>query len=380
MPAKPNTPEQFQQAIDLIEQYGNTSAASRASGVPVMTLRARWEKAKAQGFLPTYRNATREGHPAIDPYMIKGTSTLVKADGSTAIQWIKTQVDPVRWKQLTEAACRAACRQVKPHKRVKRPTDTLDDLLTLYTITDYHMGMLAWGRETGAPWDLTIAKRVLMDVLGAMVDASPRSAVGVLNQLGDFLHFDSLKALTPEHGHLLDADSRYQKVVEVTVEALIWCVHRMLEKHERVHVFMHEGNHDPAGSIWLRVLFAQVFQNNPRVTVEKSPRPYVIYEWGKTLLGFHHGHLSKKEKLPALFAALFREAWGRVTHMYIHTGHQHHVDEKEYPGCNVQQHPTMAAPDAYAARGGWLSKRQAASIDYHKTRGEIARRIHLPSE
>lgn len=373
-------PDDLQRAVDLVEQYGNQAAAARAGGLPPMTLRRRWEAARAQGVRPLYRNATREAHPAIDPYMVKGTSTLVDGDGAAKLQWIKTQVDPVRWKQMVEAACRAACKKVKPHKRVKAPKETLADTLTLYTITDYHMGMLAWGRETGAPWDLEIAEQTLMDVLGAMIDAAPQSAVGILNQLGDFLHFDGLKALTPEHGHLLDADSRYQKVVEVTVRVLIWCVHRMLEKHDRVHIFMHEGNHDPAGSIWLRVLFSQVFQGNPRVTVEKSPRPYVIYEWGRTLLGFHHGHLSKKEKLPALFAALFREAWGRVKHMYIHTGHQHHVDEKEYPGCNVQQHPTLAAPDAYAARGGWVSKRQAASIDYHKERGETARRIHLPPE
>ena len=31
--------------------------------------------------------------------------------------------------------------------------------------------------------------------------------------------------------------------------------------------------------------------------------PYYAIEWGKTLLGFHHGHLRKNEQLPALFAA-----------------------------------------------------------------------------
>jgi len=410
MAQKPLSTEQLQEAADAVEVYGSVNAAARALGIPCETLRSRYHRAQqaAKAATPVKRpidgfevrnistevdddgRTTRQwigerlegraGEIIPDGHIVKGLSTLVDESGKIRAQWVKTSRNEERLQEAIKGSLEAAARSAKPLKRIKAPRSALSDLLTMYTITDYHMGMLAWGRETGVPWDLAIAERVLMEVLGAMIDAAPASEVGMLNQLGDFLHFDSLKALTPEHGHLLDADSRYQKVVEVTARVLIWAVRRMLEKHKHVHVGMREGNHDMAGSIWLRVLFAQVFKDNPRVTVEQSPRPYVIYEWGNTLLGFHHGHLSKNEKLPMLFAALYREAWGRAKHAYIHTGHRHSVDEKEHPGVIVTQHPTLAAPDAYAARGGWISKRQAASIDYHKERGEVARRIHLPPE
>ena len=39
---------------------------------------------------------------------------------------------------------------------------------------------------------------------------------------------------------------------------------------------------------------------------------------------------------------------------------------------------TIAARDAYAARGGWLSERQAAAITYHDEFGEVARTIITP--
>jgi hypothetical protein len=211
-----------------------------------------------------------------------------------------------------------------------------------------------------------------------MMDSAPPSEVGIINQLGDFLHFDSLKPLTPEHGHILDADSRYQKIVEIAVRILRRVVEHALVKHKRVQVYMHEGNHDPAGSVWLRVLFSALYAGNKRVAVEQSPLPYAAYQWGKTMLAFHHGHLSKNAALPLYFAAKFPEMWGATTKRYIHTGHRHHVEEKEHPGVKVIQHPTLAAEDAYAARGGWLSERQATVMTYHKEAGEVARGIFIP--
>jgi len=292
---------------------------------------------------------------------------------------VKTDARLEELRALQKAAFEAMCKELPPLPAIRPPVRTRDaDLCNLYTLTDFHIGMLSWDRETGADWDLKIAELVLVGTFTRMIDAAPLAEVGILNQLGDFLHFDSLTPETPAHRHVLDADSRYQKVVEVAVGALRRIISHMLTKHNKVRVFMTEGNHDPAGSVWLRVMFAQLYANNPRVVVEKSPNPYVSYLHGKTLLGFHHGHLAKLNNLPQLFAAKFRKEWGQATHTYIHTGHKHHVDEKEHPGCNVIQHATLAAPDAYAARGGWLSKRQATSMTYHKTRGEIARGIFIP--
>jgi hypothetical protein len=39
----------------------------------------------------------------------------------------------------------------------------------------------------------------------------------------------------------------------------------------------------------------------------------------------------------------------------------------------VVQHPTLAARDAYAARGGWIADRAAWAITYHKKYGAVGR-------
>jgi hypothetical protein len=46
---------------------------------------------------------------------------------------------------------------------------------------------------------------------------------------------------------------------------------------------------------------------------------------------------------------------------------------REYNGATVIQHPTLAARDAYAARGGWIADRAAWAITYHKKYGAVGR-------
>lgn len=382
MSTKSLSVELLQQAVDTVHAHGSVLAAARILSIPRTTLQSRIaaaERAKltpqVQGFVNNVPAAAPEG------YMLKGTSTLYDGGGEIKQQWIKTQPDLEKLRLMQEAAWRTLSETLVPIAPIKAPRHTEADLATLYTMTDCHVGMLAWDKEAGENWDLEIAEACLVSTFTQMINAAPASAVGIINQLGDFLHFDSLRAETPTSHHILDADSRYQKVVEVAVRILRRVIEHALTKHKHVQVFMHEGNHDPAGSVWLRIMFAQLYGNNPRVTVEKSPNPYIAYQHGETLLGFHHGHLSRGLKgLPLLFAAKYPAMWGTTKYRYIHTGHLHHTDEKEHPGIKVIQHPTLAANDAYGARAGFLSQRQATSMTYHKTRGEVARGIFIPDK
>jgi hypothetical protein len=377
MAQKPYTKEQLQQAVDLVAAHGTCAAAGRLVQIPVSTLMSRWKAALAKGYKSEVQQLLGVA-AAPEGYKIKGTSTLYGEDGVAKLQWVKTDADLAKMHEIQQAALRALCEQLSPIAAISGPALTHEDRCTLYTMTDCHVGMLAWGRETGAPWNLEIAEKCLTETFLRMIRAAPHSALGIVNQLGDFLHFDSLQPMTPTHHHILDADSRYQKVVEVAVRILRRVIEAALAHHDRVLVYMHEGNHDPAGSVWLRVMMAQLYEQNERVTVEQSPNLYCATQWGKTMLAFHHGHMTKLGNLPLVFAERFSEMWGLTEFRYIHTGHKHHVEEKEHPGIKVIQHPTLAAPDAYAARGAYLSKRQATSMTYSKTKGEIARGIFIP--
>ena len=233
--------------------------------------------------------------------------------------------------------------------------------------------MLAWHEETGDDWDTDIAEKMLVDWFAEAIARSPDSRIGVFAQLGDFLHWDGMDAVTPASKHLLDADTRFQKLVRVAIRVIRRTIAMLLSKHEIVHIIMAEGNHDPASSIWLRELFKALDENDPRITVDLSPDPYYCYEFGQTSLFFHHGHKKKPMAVSDVFAAKFRNVFGRTKHSYAHMGHMHHIDLKENNLMLVEQHRTLSGSDAYASRGGWISGRDAQVITYHSKYGEVGR-------
>jgi hypothetical protein len=364
--------------IDAAIKYGSFRKAARQLNVNHKTIHraviAVTKKAQIQGYSPDH-DFTR---PVPDMFMAKGVSTYYNKDGKPTAQWVKASINDEKRFEAMKAAVEALCDEVPRVEPIKAPKINDSALATVYTLTDSHVGMLAWHREAGEDWDLEIAERVLTGCFQAMVDASPAAATGVVNQLGDFLHSDGLSPVTPTSGHILDQDGRFSKVVEVAVRILRSVVSMALAKHNKVIVIMAEGNHDMASSVWLRVLFKTLFENEPRVTVIDTPLPYYCIQHGKTMLGFHHGHLKKNDQLPILFASQFPKVWGETVKRYCHTGHRHHTEEKEHSGITVIQHPTLAARDAYAARGGWVAERQVTSITYHMDYGQVARHTVTP--
>jgi hypothetical protein len=187
-----------------------------------------------------------------------------------------------------------------------------------------------------------------------------------------------LEAKTPTSGHILDQDGRFPKVVAAAVRILRRVISFALSRHDQVIVLLAEGNHDLASSVWLRVMFKALYEHEPRVHVIDSELPYYVYQHGQTMLAWHHGHLKKNDQLPLLFAAQFPRVWGDTTKRYAHTGHRHHVEEKEHAGMTVVQHSTLATRDAYAARGGWMSERQCTAITYHAEYGQVCRNTVTP--
>lgn len=314
-------------------------------------------------------------HPVPDGHKIKGVSTYYNEDGEPVAQWVKSQTDSQRQFEILCERLEEAQEGLKPFKPSKPPKEVDDDLLSLITITDFHLGMYAHEAESGDNWDIKIARDVFLDSVHAMIQASPKSQIGMLCQLGDFLHWDGILSVTPSSGHILDADTRYGKLVELAMSVMTEAVKMMLKKFGRVVVISAEGNHDISGSIWLRKHIKQLFSDDPRVEVIDNEYPFYAYLHGQTMLGFHHGHKVKLAQLHKLFASepRTREMWGAATTTYLHSGHYHHERVVEDGGAIAEQHPTLSARDAYAARGGWVSRRGAKVITYHKTDGEVAR-------
>lgn len=371
------TPRQAEY-IDAVNQQGSMRKAAKHLGINhsmvVKGIAAVQKRAAIHGYSPAH-DMTRT---VPEPFLVRGVSTYYNKEGKPSGQWVKSRIDDERREQIIREAFEAMADELPRLKPLHKPEITESALCNLYTMTDCHVGMLAWHKEGGADWDLRIAENTLIQCFERLLLNSPRASVAVVNQLGDFLHSDGLVPVTPTSGHVLDQDGRFSRVVQAAIRILRRVVDLALMRHDKVVVLMAEGNHDMASSVWLRCMFKALYENEPRVSVIDSELPYYVHRHGNTMLAFHHGHLSKNETLPLIFAAQYPEAWGQTTKRYCHTGHRHHVEEKEHPGMIVVQHPTLSARDAYAARGGWISERQATSITYHSEYGQVARNTVTP--
>ncbi|EAN8354638.1 winged helix-turn-helix domain-containing protein [Salmonella enterica] len=313
-------------------------------------------------------------HLVPDGYKIKGTSSLVDEFGNTKLQWVKTDTDAERQVELMRAVIDGMKSDITPVSVVPPPKKRLNEkLLNLYTVSDFHLGMLAWADESGDDWDMKIAEDLFSKWFDAAFQKAPDAGVGVINLLGDFAHFDSLDAVTPASGHVLDADTRYQKLVRYMIRMVRRVVNMALVKHKSVRLLIVQGNHDESGMIWLAEMFNTLYDNEPRVFVDTSPDVYKMVQHGKTTLFFHHGHKARFDAIEPVMIAKFRKAFGESVYSYAHVGHLHHQKIVESRNMVVEQHRTLAAKDAYASRGGWMSGRSANVITYSAEYGEVAR-------
>lgn len=379
----------------------NKAEAARTLGIPRQTFNNRLNRAAERGLLGSaetlpgysirqitdtpngqYVQQRKEAGPEWAPtegLTIKGKTSLIDAEGRIITQHVMERATAESREAAMAAALEAFKEDIPRAVPVVGPVSSFAELLCQYTITDAHLGALAWNEETmGGDYDLSIGERLIMDWFAAAIAQAPSAERAVFAQLGDFLHYDSFKSITPEHGHLLDGDTRYPKMVRAAIRIVRRVISMLLEKHQRVTVIMADANHDPSSEVWLRELFAAWLEDEPRVTVDTTPGSYTLVEHGEVSLFYHHGHRRKTSNVDSVLVGKFREVYGRTKFSYAHMGHKHSDELKSTNLMKVEQHETLAAPDAYAANGGWLSGRSAKVITYHSRYGEVGRNILTP--
>ena len=364
--------------IDLYNEYKSYATVAKIEGVDRQAIKKSISGVKVRAAKQGYSPEHDMSHTVPDGFQVKGVSTYYNSDGKPSAQWVKSSADDLRRKELMEEAFAAMADDLPRLESINYKGVPISSLCNLYVMTDCHVGMLAWHKEGGADWDLKIAERTLTGCFEQMVMSSPQAGTGIVAQLGDWLHSDGLLPVTPTSHHILDQDGRFSKIVQISIKILRRLVDFALMRHEKVIILMAEGNHDMASSVWLRIMFKALYENEPRVQVIDSELPYYVYQHGKCMIAFHHGHIKKNDALPILFASQYANVWGETTKRYAHTGHRHHVEEKEHSGMTVVQHPTLAARDAYAARGGWMAERQVSAITYHEQYGQVSKITVIP--
>lgn len=360
--------------IEALRKYKTTRKAAPHVGVTHQRIAKAMQALRKRAQAKLYAPEAGMRHPVLEGFRAKGYSHFIDKDGKPSGYWIKAEADKEKREEALRAAAAAMAEDIPrlppmPHV----PTSANSDLCNCYVITDFHLGALSWKEETGASWDIEIAERTLLAWFAQAIAQSPNAETAVFAQISDFLHSDGIEPLTPASKHVLDVDTRFAKVVRVVIRILRQVIDMLLAKHKYVHILMADANHDPVSQIWLREWFAVLYENEPRITVDQSPSPYNVFEFGKTVLFFHHGHKRKVSNIAEVFAGKFREVFGRTKHAYAHMGHLHHLDIKENNLMIVEQHRTLTAPDAYSSRAGFQTGRDAQCITYHREFGEVSR-------
>lgn len=308
-------------------------------------------------------------------HLVKGKSTLFDSQGNIKLEWIKTHVkEQSAIEQFQEAISSIISnKDILSPITIPCPFDTLNDLLSVYTIGDAHVGMLAWDKETGADNDLQTVQDDLRGAMALLVQKSDYTKDALIVDVGDWFHSDNSSNTTSKSGNILDVDGRYPKVLEAGMMLAINLIDLALQKHARVTWRSAIGNHNEHSAIMMTAFIKAWYRKEDRVTVADTPNMFYYHIWGKNLIGITHGHTVKAEKLGEIMSVDCEDKWSASKYRYWYTGHIHHQSVKEFPSCVVETFRTLAGKDAWHSASGYRSGQDMKCITLHKDYGEIDR-------
>ena len=367
------TPRQAE-FIEAIEQHGGMRAAARAlnvsSGTIGNSMDALKKRAARQGHAPEHSMV----HAVPDGYIVKGVSTYYNEDGKPTGQWVKSSISEQRQAELLKEFAATLAEEVKGLAPITpAPQHCMEDLLCVYPLGDPHVGLRAWAEEAGEDFDLNTAEQLTCAAIDRLVASAPPAQTALLLNLGDAYHADDESNTTRKSGHTLDVDGRWAKIQQVGLRSMLYCIRRLLEKHERVEVRINRGNHDGHSSYALSLMLSCYFHNEDRVHVDLSPAVAWYYQFGRVLIGSTHGDTLKGKDMMGIMADDCPKAWGDTKFRVWYVGHVHHTDIKEYRGGIVEYFRTLAARDAWHAGQGYKAGRDMRLIVHHREHGEIER-------
>jgi hypothetical protein len=148
----------------------------------------------------------------------------------------------------------------------------------------------------------------------------------------------------------------------------------MLTKFEEVLVINARGNHDLDAAFALNMTIQAVYENDSRVTVQGNDSKFNFIEFGKNLIGIHHGDGINHNRMAGVMTKTMAEAWGRTTNRRFWNGHFHHKQMVEHDsGITFEIFHTLAPNDAWHAASGYGSESRVTMLTLHEEFGEVNR-------
>ena len=241
-----------------------------------------------------------------------------------------------------------------------------DGLLTVYPLYDMHIGMMAWARETrGQDYDLELAKDDLITSIKTVASRSPMSDTALVILGGDTLHVNDHFNETPGSKHHMDADGRFEKIIDVAIEAISHAIEFLADRHAKVMVVVLRGNHDETSHVVLKAALKQRYRLSSGIDFpvisgwDKSEIYW--FQHGNALIACHHGDKMPPQRL-AMIVADQCPFWSSSKRRVILTGHLHSMKVQDFPGVTHFTLRAFCPADAYGATFGGVRGLSAMSF------------------
>lgn len=220
---------------------------------------------------------------------------------------------------------------------------------------DFHLGKLAWGKETGQDYDLNIAidkyKKTITDII-SRVKYYKIPIEKIVFPIGqDFYHFDTTTNTTTS-GTQMDTDTRWKKMYKSGVELLIYAIEQ-LRAIAPVECMYVAGNHDKMLSYCATVTLNAYYKSIDSVTVDSSPTARKYIHYGKCLIGYSHG-VEEGKRIQQLMQIEQPSAWANSLYREWHLGHLHKELVNEEGGIIIRRLSAITGTDAWHNEKGFI--------------------------
>jgi hypothetical protein len=361
------------QALAAYEQAGDFSNGARLLGLNRCTFRRRVRAAHDRGLTLSDGARSVVDRARLSPVEAQGGWIHDYDDEGRKVgttRWAKRKLeeDPGAWTDALIEGLADAPRAVQMDK----PSGP-SDLCVVFPVADLHVGMLASQEETGTAWGGAASDDVFRSCFARLAEVTPNSETAILAQLGDLMHVDDQRNVTPQSGHQLDADARYFEILRRAVAAMKYAIDTLRAKYPRVIYRGCRGNHDMTSHHAVTLALAEHYLDVEGVEIVKSAGEFYVREFGMNMLVLHHGDKATPERLVQFIAAQWAEIWGRTKHRLALSGHVHHETRKDVGGMVFESIGTIIPRDFHAYSRAYAARRGLVSITLDRRQGEVSR-------
>ena len=362
--------------LEAVIQHGKAKSASDALGINVAQVYRAIKRAEANALKRGWSPEHNLDKPVPPGYLMERYTLQVNGKGETERMWVKGKQTAAQLEDNVKAFVEGLDMDIPRFEPVASAERFYEDLCTNIMVGDAHLGLLAWEPETGT--ESYDSNKCLADLLAAadyLIETSPATAHGRIVNVGDLMHCNDPRFVTPAHHNPLDHDGRFPRIIKKTAMLMRHMIDKALTKFRTVEVVNARGNHDPDAALWINLVLATAYENDDRVTIAPNEPHLIPLTWGKCFTPVCHGDKAAFQRRYNMLTNVFYKEMGEAEHVYCWQGHLHHKQREEIGRCTFEIFNSMTAPDQYHADGGYGAERNMTAIILHKEFGEVDRKV-----